>query len=401
MNALQIVDFRYLLVARVFVSLAAQIQGMAVGWQVYELTKDPLSLGLVGLTEVVPSIAVGLYAGHITDVTERRHIAMGAVVMLLLSFSGLAFVSLAHPSRDLYVGLIFLFVALGGVGRGFYRPVGFALLGQIMPRNLLGNASAWNTTIWQTAAIGGPILGGWLYIQIGAATTYGFCCSLLLISMVMFYLIRSRSEKKEDSGSVIESIKEGLSFVFANQIILGAMCLDMFAVLLGGAVALLPIFADKIFHGGPEALGMLRASPSIGAFIMAALLTRHPVRHRAGGIFLLSVAAFGLCIIGFGLSRNLYLSVFLLALSGAFDAISIYVRATIYQLHTPENMKGRVASVNSIFIASSNEIGQFESGVVAKFLGVIPSVIFGGCATLVVVALTALKAPKLRKLDLE
>lgn len=401
MNALSIADFRYLLVARMLVSLAVQIQGMVVGWQIYEITKQPLFLGLIGLAEVLPSIAVALYAGHITDILERRLIAIGAATTLAVSFFGLAFGTAAHPPTPALLFIIYFMTAISGMGRGFYGPSVFALLAQIVPRHLLSNASAWNTTTWQTAAVLGPITGGVLYTKLGASSTYAFSCGLLLIATIMFYLIKSRSELKAPSGSVHESIMEGLRFVFSNQIILGAMSLDLFGVLFGGAVALLPIFTNEVFHRGPEALGVLRAAPSVGAFVTAAILTRHPLRHGAGRTFMCAVAGFGLCMIAFGLSRDYYLSLALLALSGCFDAISIYVRATIYQMHTPDDMKGRVASVNSIFISSSNEIGEFESGVAARLMGTVRSVIFGGCATIAVVCVTAMKAPKLRRLNLD
>lgn len=402
MNPLSIVDFRYLLVARVLVNLATQIQGMAVGWQVYELTKNPLSLGLVGLAEVLPSIAVALYAGHITDVMERRRIAIGAALVLCVSFAALSFASAGHLPSATLMPMIYGFVALSGLGRGFYGPSVFALLSQIVPRSEYGKASAWNTTMWQTSAVLGPIIGGFIYVKFGAANTYAATCFLLLSATVCFYVIKSRTNLDTSPiGSVWESITEGLRFVFSNQIILGAMCLDLFGVLFGGAVALLPIFTDEIFHRGPEALGLLRAAPSVGAFLTAAILTRYPIRKKAGWVFLTCVAGFGLCMIAFGISELFYVSLAILALSGVFDAVSIYVRATIYQLHTPDEMKGRVASVNGIFISSSNEIGEFESGVTAKLMGTVRSVIFGGCATLFVVLATAFKAPKLRQLDLQ
>lgn len=401
-NALAIADFRCLLFARLLVTLAVQIMGIVVGWQVYELTKNPLSLGLLGLAEVLPSITVALYAGHITDILERRKIAMGAASSLMFVTGLLALSSAAHFRPEVFLFAIYALIALSGVGRGFYGPAVFALLSQIVPRSLYGNAIAWNSTTWQTSAVLGPILGGILYVRCGAATTYSVTTVFLFIAVILFQLIKSRSEPNPAiNANVFESIMEGLRFVFRHQIILGAMTLDLFAVLFGGAVALLPIFTDEIFHRGPEALGILRAAPSAGAFLMALYLTRYPIKRHAGHIFHAAVAGFGVCMIAFALSRDFYLSVALLALSGIFDGISIWMRATIYQLHTPPEMKGRVASVNSIFISSSNEIGQFESGVVAKLIGTIPSVIFGGFATLAVVAVTAIKAPKLRRLELE
>jgi len=402
MSAIKIIDFRCLLVARVLVSLAVQIQGITVGWQVYELTKSPLSLGLVGLAEVLPFIAVALYAGHVTDVVERRRISMGASLTLALAFALLAFASGAHLKQSNLLFSIYGLVALTGLARGFYGPSVFALLSQIVPRKLYGNASAWTTTMWQTSAVLGPVLGGFLYVKCGAATTYAFASFLLLAAVVCFQVIKSRTDLSgSPSGTVASSIMEGLRFVFSNQIMLGAMSLDLFGVLFGGAVALLPIFTDEVFHRGPEALGVLRAAPSVGAFLTAVVLTRFPIRHNAGLTLMASVAAFGLCMIAFGLSTDFYLSLAFLAISGIFDGVSVYVRATVYQTFTPDEMKGRVAAVNGIFISSSNEIGEFESGVAAKLLGTVRSVIFGGMATVLVVFVTALKAPKLRRLHLE
>jgi MFS family permease len=267
----------------------------------------------------------------------------------------------------------------------------------------MGNASAWNSAVWQASAVTGPILGGYLYTVSSAAFTYLISTVLLIGAFICFSFLKCEfsPEPTTSSGTVADNIKVGLRFVFSNQIILGAMVLDLFAVLFGGAVALLPIFAQQVFHQGPQTLGMLRAAPSVGAFITATALTHHPITNNAGRILMLSVAGFGLCMIAFGLSRNLYLSLFLLGLSGILDGVSVYVRSTIYQLATPNEMKGRVSAVNNIFIGSSNEIGEFESGVTAKFMGLVPSVVFGGCMTLLVVLATACKAPRLRNLHMQ
>ncbi len=402
MSAIKITDFRYLLVARVLVNLAMQIQGITVGWQVYELTKNPLSLGLVGLAEVLPFVSVALYAGHLTDVVERRRISIGACLSLSAAFALLSFASGAHLKQSNLLISIYSLVALSGLARGFYGPSVFALLSQIVPRKLYGNASGWTTTMWQSSAVLGPVIGGFLYVKFGAPTTYAVSSCLFLAAVVCFKVIKSRTDLSgSPSGSVTSSIMEGLRFVFSNQIILGAMTIDLFGVLFGGAVALLPIFTDEVFHRGPEALGLLRSAPSVGAFLTAVVLTRFPIRHNAGLTLMLSVAAFGFCMIAFGLSRGFYLSMAFLAISGIFDGVSVYVRATVYQCFTPDEMKGRVAAVNGIFISSSNEIGEFESGVAAKLMGTVSSVIFGGIATVLVVFLTGVKAPKLRRLHLE
>lgn len=368
----------------------------------YELTKNPLYLGFIGLSEVIPNIGVALYAGHVADVVDRRLIALGAISTLFVCMVMLASGSFWLTSSSILVPILFAIIAISGLGRGFYGPSVFGLISQIVPRELYGNAAAWNAANWQGSAVAGPILGGIVYVAFGAANTYALSAALLLGAFICFMGIKSRSEHVVDKDvSVIDNIKEGLQFVFADEIILGSMAVDLFAVLFGGAVAMLPIFAAEVFHMGPESLGIMRAAPSLGALLVAATLTHHPIGRNAGKIFLLSVAGFGLCMIAFGLSRNYYLSLALLALSGVLDGISVMVRSTIYQLVTPDNMKGRFAAVNSMFIGSSNEIGGFESGVAAKIMGLVPSVVFGGSMTLLVVLTTIIKAPNLWLLHME
>jgi MFS family permease len=395
-------DFRLLLIGRLLTTLALQIQGMAVGWQIYALTKSALCLGLIGLSEAFPAIGVALYAGHVADVVDRRLIILTVSAWLVLSVALLGVCSAAIAGAAILVPIIFCIIALSGLARGFYAPAMFGMVSDIVPRELYGNASAWNTATWQASAVAGPVVGGLLYVCFGPAVTYAFATCLLASSLFCFFLVKTTTAlKAKDDISVFENIKEGVRFVFSNQIILGAMALDLFAVLFGGAVALLPIFTSEIFRLGPQGLGLLRAAPSVGSFLIAAWLTHRPLVRHTGAILLASVAGFGFCMIGFGLSTSFYVSLFLLALSGAFDGVSIYVRSTIIQLLTPNDMKGRVAAVNSIFIGSSNEIGEFESGVTAKLMGLVPSVVFGGCMTLIVVLATTIKAPKLRGLHMQ
>ncbi len=400
-SALRISDFRFFIVARLLVNTALQIQGVAVGWQIYALTKDPLSLGLVGLSEAFPALGISLYAGHIADIIDRRLIALSAVFLLIISSIFLAVASAGLMNAATLTIVIYLLMALGGLARGFYGPALFGMMSDIVPRELYGNAIAWNATIWQASAVTGPCLGGLLYIYFAAAKTYLFSTFVLIGAFLFFVLIKSRTSfAPREDVSVLENIKEGVRFVFSNQIVLGAMALDLFAVLFGGAVALLPIFTAEVFHCGPQVLGILRAAPSLGALITAAILTHRPLAKNAGITLLVAVTGFGLCMIAFGLSSNLYFSLALLTFSGALDGVSIWLRTTIFQLVTPKHMKGRVAAVNSMFIGSSNEIGEFESGVTARIMGLIPSVVFGGSMTLLVVLVTAFKAPKLRKLHL-
>jgi MFS family permease len=399
-GALELPDFRLLLLGRVLVTLALQIQGMAVGWQIYALTKSPLALGMIGLSEAFPAIGVALFAGHIADIMDRRRILMAVVATLSVSVAILAICTKVMDQQYVVTSL-FVIVAVTGFARGFYGPAAFGIVSDIVPRELYGNSSAWNTASWQASAVAGPVLGGLLYVALGPTITYATSAVLLTFALGCFLIIKSVTALPASrSTSVKDNMLDGLRFVFSNQVILAAMSLDLFAVLFGGAVALLPIFTSEVFRMGPEALGILRAAPSVGSFITAAYLTQRPIVKNAGTILLIAVAGFGLCMIGFGLSTSFYLSLLLLALSGALDGVSIYVRSTIIQLMTPNDMKGRVAAVNSIFIGSSNEIGEFESGVTAKFMGLVPSVVFGGCMTLVVVLTTIFKAPKLRKLHM-
>lgn len=402
--AVKIIDFRSLLAGRLFLFLATQIQAMAVGWQIYELTKNPLALGMIGLSEALPSIGVSLYAGHLADVVNRRIIVVTSVFVLMITILLLAVFTIFYPKSEFLIPAIFCVIALSGVARGFFGPAAFGLISDIVPREHYANAAAWNSTSWQSTAMLGPILGGIMYVSFGAGPTYVFATVLSLVALLFFFLIKANTDPVKNEGAkptAIENIKEGLRFVFSNQIILASMALDLFAVLFGGAVALLPMFTDEVFHMGPQALGWLRAAPSIGACVMAAYLMHHPINKNAGRIFLSVVAGFGICMIAFGLSTNYFVALGLLALSGALDGISVYLRGTIYQLVTPNDMKGRVAAVNSIFIGSSNEIGEFESGVACKLLGLVPSVVFGGCMTLLVVIVAAFKAPQLRRLNIE
>lgn len=379
------------------------MQAVIVGWMIYEITKDPLSLGLIGLAEAVPSISVLLFAGHITDISSRKKIVLSSVFLMTLCSAALLIISTDKfeilNSNKLFLMYSVIFVS--GIGRGFSAPSFFAFVSQLVPKETLPNAITWNTTSWQTGAVTGPAIGGLLYGFFGAANTFTVIVIFWLISVLLITPIRKKPVP-EITG--IQSLKEkltaGLKFVFDKKIVLGAISLDLFAVLFGGAVALLPIFAGEILFAGPEGLGALRAAPSVGAVLMAVYMTRRPFTKNAGKNLIISIFGFGICIIVFGLSKNFYLSLIILALSGAFDSVSVVIRATIIQLMTPDNMKGRVSAVNSIFIGSSNEIGAFESGVAAKLLGTVPSVIFGGTMTILIVAFVAVFSPAMRKLKL-
>lgn len=400
--SLQIKDFRLFIFARLCITLAVQIQGTVVGWQVYELTKDPLSLGLIGLAEAVPAISVSLYAGHVADIVERKKIILLTVLALLICSVSLLFFTLNAGKFVFSYGAlpIYAVIFLSGIARGFLSPANFSFMPQLVPRHLYANAISLNSTIWEAASIGGPMVAGFIYWLLGMTASYTADVILVLASLFFYFSIPNKPipPLSEEQG-IIEKIGAGLKFVFNNQIVFGAISLDLFAVLFGGAVALLPIFSSEILNAGIQGLGLLRAAPSIGAILMAIYITHYPIRKYIGKILLFCVAGFGFCMIGFGLSTNFWLSIGLLVLSGMFDSVSVIVRSTLIHTLTPENMKGRVSAVNSIFVGSSNEIGAFESGFVAKLMGVVQSVVFGGCMTLAVVGITGWKAKKLRNLN--
>ncbi len=400
--ALQVRDFRLFILSRLFITLAIQIQGVVVGWQIYELTKDPLSLGLIGLAEALPAITVSLYAGHLADIVERKKIILFCVILLALCSASLLYFTTELGAFVLSNGTfpIYSIIFFTGLARGFLSPANFSFMPQLIDRSLYQNAITWNSTTWETAAVGGPMIGGLIYGFFGITAAYTASAVLVIAALICYSIIPNRPipPVSEEQG-IYEKIKAGIKFVFNNQIVLNAISLDLFAVLFGGAVALLPIFAEEILHVGAVGLGFLRSAPAIGALIMAVYMTHNPIRKHIGKILLWCVAGFGFCMIGFALSTSFLLSMGLLILSGMFDCVSVIVRGTLIHTLTPENMKGRVSAVNSMFVGSSNEIGMLESGVAARLMGVVPSVIFGGCMTLAVVTTTAWKAVKLRTLD--
>lgn len=403
-EVLRIREFRLLAFARFALTFAIQMQVIIVGWQVYDITKDPFSLGLIGLAEALPSLSVSLYAGHLADLHDRRNIFVTTLLVLVACSIALWIFTLdVSPVLDTVgVAAIYGVIFISGLARGFMGPAVFGLVGQIVPHHLLPKASAWNSTTWQTAAILGPAIGGLLYAFVGISFTFFLDAVLTALAVYLIYLIPPQGKLAVIEGeSIKDRLLSGVRFVFGNQVIVGALSLDLFAVLFGGAVALLPVFAKEILNVGPQGLGVLRAAPAVGAAVVAIALAHSPTMQQAGKKLFLCVAGFGVCILVFAISKNFYLSLAALALSGAFDSVSVVIRSTILQLNTPDHMRGRVSAVNSMFIGSSNEIGAFESGLAAKLLGVVPSVIFGGSMTLLTVAGTALFTPKLRKLELD
>ena len=395
--------FRWFLLSQIQVTLAIQMQNAVVAYQIYTLTGDVLSLGLLGLAEALPSIAVALFGGHAADRWNRRRIAL--VALFIMTAAGIALMWLSYAQGALSVSLhrraIYALVMLGGVCRGFLQPARLALSAQLIPRELYPRAIAWRTAAFQLAAILGPALGGVAYAALGATRSYLAAALFLACGAFAMFRIKVPAVAKDVIApaalSLVASVREGFSFLRQEPILLPALALDLFAVLFGGATALLPVFAHDILRVGPTGFGALRAAPAVGALVAAMLLGRFAI-NRAGLAILVAAAGFGLCIIGFALSRWFVLSLILLAASGGLDMISVVVRSTLLQLRVPNHMLGRVSSINQIFIGSSNEIGAFESGLAARLLGTVPSVVFGGVITLLVVATTAWRAPALRKL---
>ena len=400
--ALRIPDYRRFLSMRLLMTLSIQIMSVSVGYFIFELTNDPLAIGMIGLSEAIPAIVVSLWAGHLADKYNRRNLLLfciGLFVFCAFALFGLI-LSRDFLEKSLLIAGIYGVIFITGIARGFFSPTNFAFLPQLVPPQVLPNALTWNSSTWEAASITGLGIGGLLYGFLGVSTAFGVMSALCLAAFLVAMRIKPRPVPALDrQESALQRIAEGLSFVFRNKLILSAIALDLFAVLFGGAVAMLPVYAKDILKVGPQGMGVLRAAMSIGAISMAFFIAHRPLGKGSGKIMLACVAGFGLCIIGFGLSRSFWLSFFLLLLAGMFDEVSVYIRGSIIQLLTPERMKGRVSSVNSIFITSSNELGSFESGVAARAFGNVYSVVFGGCMTLLITGLAWWLSPPLRNLD--
>lgn len=375
---------------------------VSVGYYIYELTNDPLMLGFIGLVEAVPAIGISLWAGHLADKYSRRNILVACISVLLFCSLALLAVALwqSSLSTPTLLSCVYGIIFCTGISRGFFSPTNFAFLPQIVDRDRLQNAISWNSSSWEVASITGLGMGGLIYGFAGVSAAFGTMSVFCFIALLVVLQIAHRPVPAFDqSEPALKRIRAGLDFVFSKQVIIASIVMDLFAVFFGGAVALMPVFAKDILHVGPQGAGLLRAAMAIGAISMAIFLAHRPLGKGAGKIMLVCVAGFGLCNIGFGLSTHFYLSFGLLVLAGMMDEVSVFIRSALVHFHTPENMKGRVSSVSTIFITSSNELGAFESGLAARFMGTVPSVVFGGLMTLAVVGLTWWRAPKLRQYD--
>jgi MFS family permease len=390
-------DFVYFQTARFIIVLALEMQSVAVGWQVYEITRKPLDLGLVGLAQFLPGIIFMLASGHAADRYDRKRLLMLCYAGFALCSGLLLAISLADPHS---VFPIYGVVVVLGTVRSFNFPTTRALLPQLVPEEHFPNAVAWNSSVFQASTILGPSVGGLVYALFhGAAAVYAGSMMIAIIAMLSTLRIKARQPARQRQPVNLQTVLAGFRYIWEQKLILGSISLDLFAVLLGGAVALLPVYAREILHTGPWGLGLLRSAPGAGAAIMAVLLAHRPLKKHVGATMLWCVAGFGVFTIVFGLSRNLYLSMFALLLCGASDMVSVVIRALLVQLGTPDEMRGRVNAVDMLFIGASNQLGEFESGLTAAWFGTVPAVVLGGIGTLLVIAVWAWKFPELRNAD--
>ena len=403
--ALRYKEFNIFLLIRFILVIGWSMQFIIVEWEVYNLTKDPLSLGLIGLVEVIPAVSMALFAGHIVDQNEKKRLFVYAISAFLLVAIGYYFITspyvyAEYSSNQILIG-IYLLVFIGGFIRAFFGPIIFSLVALIVPKKIYPNAATWSSSTWQLAIVVGPAFAGFSIAWIGVHASMGFVLVSIVLGLLLTVFIKKKPILNPKIGEpIMQSLRAGLSFVYKTKAILVAITLDMVAVLFGGAIALLPIYAQDILQVGSEGFGILRAAPAVGSVTMMFASAYIPLTKNAGKKLLLAIFGFGLSIIAFGVSSIFWVSVVALFLYGLTDGVSMIIRQTILQLKTPDEVRGRVASVNSIFVGSSNELGAFESGLTAKLMGTVQAVVFGGVMTILTVGFTTFKFPSFRKLDL-
>ena len=380
------------------------MQATLISWEVFAITKDPFSIGLIGLVEFVPAVIMAIYSGYIIDKSDKKkllHYSLAGNLLLTILF---AYITSEHAlsmlSQSTILIAVYIIAFLTGVARAFSGPTSFALVSMLVPKQKLPNATSWHSSSWQIAAVSGPAIGGLLYGEKGITFAFIIMIIMLTLSVVVLFFIKPKPPVAiQQKEPMLKSIKQGFKFVWQSKEILGVLSLDLFAVFFGGATALLPYFSDQILQTGPEGLGILRSAPGIGAILVMLIINFLPMKKNQGKIMLYCVAGFGFMMIIFGLSTYFWLSFAALLISGVLDGISVIVRSTVLQLKTPENMKGRVSSLNSIFIISSNELGAFESGFAARLMGVVPAVVFGGTMTVGIVVYNWIKNPTIKLLS--
>ena len=403
--ALRFKEFNIFLFVRFALVFGWSMQFIVIEWEVYSLTKSPLALGIIGLMEFIPAFLMALFAGHIVDQSEKRNLLLKCIAAFSLISIGLYVLTLEsvvnYLDQSTILYSIYMLVFFGGFLRSFFGPTIFSLVALIVPKSIYPNAATWNSSVWQLAGVSGPAFAGFSIHWIGVNNSLSIVFAFVSVSFFALLLIKKKPLLNPKIGEpVIQSLKEGVKFVYRSKAILGAISLDMVAVLFGGAVALLPVFAQDILEVGSKGFGVLRAAPAVGALITMLITAYLPISRRAGLKLLIAIFGFGLCIIVFGLSEIFWISVVALFFSGVTDGVSMVIRQTILQLKTPDHMRGRVSSVNSIFVGSSNELGALESGIAAKLLGPVVAVVFGGSMTLLTVMSMAFISPTFRKLDL-
>lgn len=400
--ALRIPDFRFFVANSFLITATLLMQEVILGYELYKLTHEPLALGLVGLAEAVPFIAISLFGGHLADRRNKRRILQQSLLVIMLGSVILYLVFqpsvVGQMSQTAQLGIIYGVLMLIGAAKGFYSPASSSLKPFLVPRELYPNSSTWSSSFWQAGAIIGPGIAGFLYNWLGLDHTLIVIIALFVVCYILLSMIKSKPVPTPVDGAAVslwESLKEGFDFVFKTKIVFYSISLDLAAVLFGGVVAILPVFAEDILKVGAEGLGFLRAAPSVGAVLTMIFMTRFPPINNAWRNMLLAVLGFGFSTLIFAMSTNFYLSLLMLALTGAFDSVSVIIRQTILQIFPPDHLRGRVAAVNGIFVSSSNEIGAFESGLLASAMGAVPSVVLGGCLTLVVVTYVYLRSKEL------
>ena len=404
--ALRYPEFRFFVSNSFLLTATLLIQEVVVGYQLYLMTNDPLALGLVGLAEAVPFILLSLYGGHLADRRDKRAMLRLSLLVMLLGSVILYLVFrpsvVRHLSQSVQLAAIYGVLVLIGTAKGFYSPASSSLKPFLVPRPLYGNSSTWSSSFWQAGAIVGPGIAGFLYQWVGFDNTLLVVVGLQLVCCGLLSQIRSRPVAPADApqAGIWESLREGFRFVFRTKILLYSISVDLVAVLFGGVVAILPVFAQDILHVGADGLGLLRAAPSVGAILTMLVMTRFPPTYNAWRNLLLSLVGFGVFTLVFALSTDFTLSLAALFMTGVFDSVSVVIRQTILQLFPPDHMRGRVAAVNGIFVSSSNEIGAFESGLAARLLGTVPSVVLGGGVTLLVAAFVYVRTKDLLRVRL-
>jgi len=380
------------------------MQATLISWEVFAITKDPFSIGLIGLVEFVPAVIMAIYSGYIIDKSDKKkllHYSLAGNLVLTILFAYITSeYALSILSKSTVLIAVYMIAFLTGVARAFSGPTAFALVSMLVPKQKLPNATSWHSSSWQIAAVSGPAVGGLLYGEKGITFAFVIMIIMLTLSVLLLFFIKPKPPAViQHKEPMLKSIQQGFKFVGQSKEILGVLSLDLFAVFFGGATALLPYFSDQILKTGPEGLGILRSAPGIGAILVMLIINFIPMKKDQGKIMLYCVAGFGLMMIVFGLSTFFWLSFAALLISGVLDGISVIVRSTVLQLKTPENMKGRVSSLNSIFIISSNELGAFESGFAARLMGVVPAVVFGGSMTIGIVVYNWIKNPTIKRLS--